>query len=44
LGFGLRLDAVLLSFVERATIRLDYAQTIGQDVGPQFWFGITQPF
>lgn len=44
LGMGLRLDTVLLSFVERATLRLDYAQTLGQDVGPQFWFGITQPF
>ncbi len=44
LGVGLRLDTVLLSFVERATIRLDYAQTLGEDVSPQFWFGITQPF
>lgn len=44
LGVGLRLDTVLLSFVERATLRLDYAQTLGQDIGPQFWFGITQPF
>jgi hypothetical protein len=39
-----RFDAVLLSFVERATFRFDFAQTLGQETGPQFWFGINQPF
>ncbi len=44
LGAGIRVDGVLLSFVERATFRLDFAQAIGQDTGPQFWFGVNQPF
>ena len=44
LGAGVRFDAVLLSFVERATFRFDFAQTLGQETGPQFWFGINQPF
>ena len=44
LGAGVRFDAVLLSFVERATFRFDFAQTLGQGIGPQFWFGINQPF
>lgn len=43
-GAGIRVDGVLLSFVERATFRLDFAQAIGQGTGPQFWFGVNQPF
>ena len=43
-GVGIRFDTVLLSFVERAMVRFDFAQAIDQGVGPQFWFGITQPF
>jgi hypothetical protein len=43
-GLGLRFDVAFFSFLERATVRLDIAQTIGQDTRPQFWFGLQQPF
>jgi hypothetical protein len=43
-GLGFRFDVAFFSFLERATIRLDVAQTIGLDTRPQFWFGLQQPF
>ena len=44
LGVGLRLQVDFFSFLERATIRFDVAQALGQNTAPQFWFGIQQPF
>jgi hypothetical protein len=43
-GIGFRFDVSFFSFLERATVRLDLAQTIGMDTRPQFWFGLQQPF
>jgi len=43
-GAGLRLDLAFLGFLERSLIRLDMAQAIGAGIGPQFWFGLNQPF
>ncbi|HKB39689.1 MAG TPA: hypothetical protein VKD72_24850, partial [Gemmataceae bacterium] len=43
-GVGIRLDVAFFSFLERATIRFDIAQAIDSNLGPQFWFGVQQPF
>jgi hypothetical protein len=43
-GVGLRFDVAFFSFLERAMIRFDIAQAIDSNLGPQFWFGIQQPF
>jgi hypothetical protein len=43
-GLGFRFDVSFFSFLERATVRLDVAQTIGMDTRTQFWFGMQQPF
>ncbi|MDR3622603.1 MAG: M1 family aminopeptidase [Paludisphaera borealis] len=43
-GVGLRWDAVLFSFLERATLRVDVAQPLGVPGGPVIWFGINQVF
>jgi hypothetical protein len=45
-GVGLRIDTVLFSFLERAAIRIDIAQKVGQgsNLGPVIWFGLNQVF
>jgi len=43
-GVGLRLDVAWFSFIERTTIRLDFAKAVNQDSGMQVWFGINHPF
>jgi hypothetical protein len=44
-GAGLRFDVAWFSFVERAIIRFDVAQTINApDTPTQFWIGIQNPF
>jgi Peptidase family M1 domain len=43
-GVGIRLDVAFFSFLERATVRFDIAQAIDSNLGPQFWFGVQQPF
>lgn len=43
-GAGLRFDLAFLGFLERSLIRMDMAQAIGAGIGPQFWFGLNQPF
>ncbi len=43
-GFGLRLDVSLFSFLERAALRMDIAQPIGIGRGPVLWFGLNQVF
>jgi hypothetical protein len=45
-GVGLRLDTVLFSFLERASIRVDLAQPVGVGTnrGPVLWFGLNQVF
>lgn len=44
LGAGLRVDLAVFSFIERATMRFEFAKTINDNTPFQFWFGITQPF
>jgi hypothetical protein len=45
-GVGLRVDAALFAFLERATLRVDLAQPIGLGPGrgPVIWFGLNQVF
>lgn len=43
-GVGLRLDVAWFSFVERTTLRLDFAKAVNLDTGPQVWVGVTHPF
>jgi hypothetical protein len=45
-GVGLRLDVALFSFLERASVRIDIAQPVGQGprYGPILWFGLNQVF
>lgn len=44
LGGGLRMDVAVFSFIERATMRFDFAKTINDNTPFQFWFGIQQAF
>ncbi len=44
LGVGLRFDVSWFSFVERTTLRVDFAQAINADTGPQIWLGLNHPF
>lgn len=44
LGFGIRADLSLLSFIERATLRFDIAKTVNDPQPVQFWFGLSQAF
>lgn len=44
LGLGLRLDAALFAFLERAALRLDLAVPVGTGRGPVLWFGLNQVF
>jgi len=44
LGMGFRADVTVFSFIERATLRLDVAKTIGQSAPLQFWIGVSHPF
>ena len=41
---GLRLDVSWLGFLERTTLRFDFARTINSSAPLQFWFGIQHPF
>lgn len=45
-GVGLRIDTILFSFLERASIRIDIAQPVGLggNRGPVIWFGLNQLF
>lgn len=45
-GVGIRVDTVLFSFLERATLRVDIAQPLGlrPGLGPVLWFGLNQVF
>lgn len=43
-GIGLRLDVSWFSFVERTTLRVDFAKAINLDTGPQMWLGVNHPF
>lgn len=44
LGFGLRVDMAVFSFIERATLRFDLAKTINAATPWQWWFGIQHAF
>lgn len=44
LGAGLRVDLAVFSFLERATVRLDFAKTVNAATPFQFWFGVQNPF
>lgn len=43
-GLGLRAEVAWLSFIERTTIRIDFAKTINATSNLQVWMGIMQPF
>jgi hypothetical protein len=43
-GAGLRMDIALFSFIERATLRFDFAKTINDATPFQFWFGVQHAF
>lgn len=43
-GVGFCFQVDFFSFLERATLRIDVAQTIGRDTSPQFWLHVQQPF
>jgi hypothetical protein len=43
-GMGLRLDVSWFSFVDRTTIRLDFAKAVNLDTGLQVWLGLNHPF
>lgn len=43
-GVGICFDLSFLRFLERATLRFDFAQAIGQDTNPQVWFNLNHPF
>jgi hypothetical protein len=44
LGGGFRVDASFFSFIERATVRFDFAKTLNAATPFQFWFGVQHPF
>jgi hypothetical protein len=37
-------DVAWVSFVERTTLRFDFAKTVNERSPVQFWFGIQHPF
>jgi outer membrane protein assembly factor BamA len=43
-GLGLRADVAWFSFVERTTLRLDFAQSLNNGTGLQAWIGVNHPF
>ncbi|AGA25769.1 M1 family aminopeptidase [Singulisphaera acidiphila] len=45
-GVGIRVDAILFAFLERASLRIDIAQPVGVGPGrsPVLWFGLNQVF
>ena len=43
-GGGLRVDVAVFSFIERATLRFDFAKTINDNTPFQFWFGLQHAF
>jgi hypothetical protein len=43
-GAGICFDLSFLRFLERATLRFDFAQAIGQDTNLQVWFNLQHPF
>jgi hypothetical protein len=43
-GAGLRFDLGWLGFIERTTLRLDFAKAISQSESIQFWFGLQHAF
>ncbi|HEX3152856.1 MAG TPA: M1 family aminopeptidase [Gemmataceae bacterium] len=44
IGVGVRFQVDFFSFLERATIRVDIAKAIGNQIPLQVWFGVQQPF
>jgi hypothetical protein len=44
LGGGVRADLAFFSFIERATLRFDFAKTLNAATPFQFWFGVQHPF
>jgi outer membrane translocation and assembly module TamA len=44
LGAGVRVDLSVFSFIERATVRFDFAKTINAATPFQFWFGVQHAF
>ncbi|MCS6864378.1 MAG: M1 family aminopeptidase [Gemmataceae bacterium] len=44
IGIGLRVDVAIFSFIERATLRFDVAQSLIGGTPLQFWFGIQHAF
>jgi hypothetical protein len=44
IGAGLRLEVAVFGFVERATLRLDFAKTLNASTPLQIWFGVQHPF
>jgi hemolysin activation/secretion protein len=44
LGGGLRIDLAVFSFIERATVRFDFAKALNAATPFQFWFGVQHPF
>jgi hypothetical protein len=43
-GFGLRMDIAVFSFIERFSLRFDAARSLGDDGQTMFWFGLQQAF
>jgi hypothetical protein len=44
LGAGARVDVAVFSFIERATLRFDFAKTVNDATPFQFWFGLQHAF
>lgn len=44
LGGGVRVDLAVFSFIERATVRFDFAKTLNAATPFQFWFGVQHAF
>ncbi len=43
-GLGVRAELAWFSFIERTTLRLDFAKTINSNAPMQMWVGIVHPF
>lgn len=44
IGGGFRVDVAVFSFIERATLRFDFAKTLNDSTPFQFWFGLQHAF
>ncbi|MCE9532942.1 MAG: BamA/TamA family outer membrane protein [Planctomycetes bacterium] len=43
-GIGIRAEVAWFSFIERTTLRLDFAKTVNASSPVQFWLGVQHPF